>query len=52
MSGDITSEGTAGVWLAGWLFTLALMDLSFLWGVWAIVAWPWFLGNWVQGLFP
>ena len=44
-------DGFPGVWCAGWIFTLALLDLSFGWGVWAIFAWPWFLGNWVQGLF-
>lgn len=33
------------VWVAGWLFTLGYLDLSFWQGVLAIALWPYFLGT-------
>lgn len=36
--------GLGLLWLAGWLFTIGYLQLSFWWGVLAIVVWPYFLG--------
>ena len=33
-----------GLWFAGWLFTLGLLDLPFWKAVLAIVVWPYDLG--------
>jgi len=37
-------SAAGGFWLAGWLFSIAFLKLSFLKGVLAIIAWPYFLG--------
>ncbi|SFP50413.1 hypothetical protein [Tranquillimonas alkanivorans] len=36
--------GLGLLWIAGWLFTIGYLDLSFWRGVLAIVLWPYFLG--------
>jgi len=36
---------TGGFWIAGWLFTVGFLKLSFWNGVFAIVLWPYYLGN-------
>lgn len=42
---SITQHGGLGLlWLAGWLFTLGYLDLSFWRGVLALFVWPYFLG--------
>lgn len=33
-----------GVWLAGWLFTIGFLHLSFLKGLLALILWPYYLG--------
>ena len=38
-------------WLAGWMFTLSALDLTFWAGIGAFLAWPWFLGNIAQALW-
>lgn len=35
----------SGVWLTGWLFAIGYADLSFWRGVFALVAWPYFVGG-------
>lgn len=37
------------IWLAGWLFTIGFLHLTFWKAVAAIVAWPYFLGLTVSG---
>jgi hypothetical protein len=32
------------LWFAAWLFTIGYLKLSFWYGVFAIVAWPYFIG--------
>jgi hypothetical protein len=32
------------LWMAGWLFTIGYLDLSFWKGVFAILVWPYFVG--------
>ena len=32
------------LWFGAWLFTLGFLQLSFWKGVWALVAWPYYLG--------
>jgi hypothetical protein len=32
------------LWLAGWLFTIGFLQLSFGKGVFALVLWPYYLG--------
>lgn len=32
------------IWFSGWLFTLAYLKLGFWKGLFALIAWPWFLG--------
>ena len=41
----IEQHGFAGtLWLAGWLFTLGLVHVSFWKGLLALVLWPYYLG--------
>lgn len=37
-------SGVGLIWLAGWLFTIGYLDLSFWRGVLAIILWPYFVG--------
>ena len=54
MMGDkikIERHGLGGtLWFGGWLFTLGFLKLGFWKGVWAIVAWPYFLGSAASGV--
>lgn len=36
---------SGGVWFAGWMFTIGILDLQFLEGFLAIVIWPYYLGH-------
>ncbi|MDQ5951663.1 MAG: hypothetical protein QG639_944 [Patescibacteria group bacterium] len=36
---------SGGVWFAGWLFTIGILDLSFWPGVWALIIWPYYIGK-------
>lgn len=38
------SSTLGGFWLAGWLFTIGFLKLSFWKGVLALVLWPYFIG--------
>lgn len=44
----ITQHGGAGLlWIAGWLFTIGYVGLSFWQGVLGLFVWPYYLGlNW------
>lgn len=42
---------TAFSWFAAWLFTIGFLKLSFWNGVLAIVIWPYYIGNYMAGLF-
>lgn len=33
-----------GLWVAGWLFTIGYLALSFWKGVLAVIVWPYYLG--------
>jgi len=35
---------TGTLWIAGWLFTIGFLKLSFWQGLLAIVLWPYYLG--------
>lgn len=35
---------SGGLWVAGWLFTIGFLKLSFWQGVLAVVLWPYYLG--------
>ena len=35
---------SGGLWIAGWLFTIGYLSLSFWKGVLAVVLWPYYLG--------
>ena len=37
-------SGIGLLWIAGWLFTIGYLDLSFWRGVLAIILWPYFIG--------
>jgi hypothetical protein len=41
---------TGSLWMAGWLFTLGFLHLTFWKGVLAIVIWPYYIGVHVSGL--
>lgn len=41
-----------GLWLAGWLFTLGLLHVTFWKGVLAILLWPYYLGVTLSALLP
>ena len=34
------------LWIAGWLFTIGFLNLTFWKGVLAIVVWPYYVGVW------
>lgn len=36
---------TGGLWVMAWLFTIGFLKLSFWQGVLAIIAWPYYLGQ-------
>ncbi len=38
-----------GAWLAGWLFTIGYLKLTFWKGVFAVIIWPYFIGGHVAG---
>jgi hypothetical protein len=38
-------SATGLLWIAGWLFTIGFLHLSFWRGVLAIVVWPYFIGS-------
>ena len=40
------------LWIAGWLFTIGFLSLTFWQGVLAIVVWPYYVGVWVSTLLP
>jgi hypothetical protein len=39
-----TGSAAGMLWLAGWLFTIGYLDLTFWRGVLAILLWPYYLG--------
>ncbi len=43
-------SGLGLLWLAGWLFTIGYNNLSFWWGVLALIIWPYFLGVELAGM--
>ena len=40
-----------GVWFAGWLFTIALLKLTFWKAVLALVIWAYYLGSYFAGIW-
>ena len=38
------------LWIAGWLFTIGFLKLTFWQGVLALVVWPYYVGVWVSTL--
>jgi hypothetical protein len=38
------------LWIAGWLFTIGFLKLTFWQGVLAIVVWPYYIGAWASTL--
>jgi hypothetical protein len=41
----VEQHGGAGLlWIAGWLFTIGYCQLSFWYGVLALLIWPYYLG--------
>lgn len=41
---------TAFSWFAGWLFTVGFLHLPFWPAVWAILLWPYFIGQAVSAI--
>ncbi len=35
----------SGLWFAAWLFTVGYAKLGFFWGVFALLLWPYLLGQ-------
>lgn len=49
----IEQHGSVGLlWVAAWLFTVGVLDLSFWQGVLALVIWPYYLGTALTPVFP
>ena len=40
------------IWVAGWLFSIGFLQLSFWRGVLAIVIWPYYIGAALTSLAP
>lgn len=38
------------LWVAGWLFTIGYLQLGFWRGVFAILVWPYYLGDYLTPL--
>jgi hypothetical protein len=38
------------LWVAGWLFTIGFLKLTFWKGVLAVIVWPYYVGAWVSGI--
>jgi hypothetical protein len=38
------------IWVAGWLFTIGFLHLTFWRGVLALLLWPYYLGTTISGL--
>jgi hypothetical protein len=38
------------LWIAGWLFTIGFLKLTFWNGVLAVLLWPYYVGVWVSTL--
>lgn len=41
---------TGGAWIVGWLFTLGFLHLGFWRGLFALVIWPYYVGDKVSAL--
>lgn len=41
---SVQTTNSAGLWFAGWLFTIGFLRLTFWKAVLAIIVWPYFLG--------
>lgn len=41
---------TGGLWFAGWLFTIGILDFQFWQGVWALLLWPYYIGRALTGV--
>ncbi len=47
------SAGACGsIWVIGWLFTIGYLHLHFWPGVFAIIIWPYYLGNTLAARIP
>lgn len=42
---------SGGIWFAAWLFTIALLRLTFWKGVLALCLWPYYLGEFLRNLW-
>jgi len=43
---SVEQSGLAGVfWIAGWLFSVGFLQLSFFKGLLAIILWPYYIGT-------
>jgi hypothetical protein len=40
------------LWIAGWLFTIGFLHLTFWRGVFALVIWPYYLGEALSSVPP
>ncbi|HMQ02248.1 MAG TPA: hypothetical protein PKD79_04280 [Candidatus Doudnabacteria bacterium] len=43
-------SGLGVIWLAGWLFSIGFLQLSFGQGILALLIWPYYIGAWVHTL--
>jgi hypothetical protein len=43
---SITQHSSLGIiWFIGWLFTIGYLKLGFWSGLWALIAWPYYIGS-------
>jgi uncharacterized membrane protein len=42
---------TAFSWFAGWLFTIGFLDLAFWKAVFAVILWPYYIGEAIRAMF-
>ena len=38
------------IWIAGWLFTVGFLELTFWKGALAVLLWPYYVGVWMSAL--
>lgn len=49
----IEQHSATGIfWFTGWLFTIGLLELTFLKGVLALLLWPYYVGGALIPLLP
>jgi hypothetical protein len=51
MSRKVEVAGIMGpVWFMGWLFTIGFLKLTFFQGLFALIVWPYYIGDFLSSM--